>query len=45
MFKRGVSRAEAFASQCEGILDQLDAGRAAGHETFRQQFGDVATRA
>ena len=41
-FKRGVSRAEKFAEICESVLDDADAGAAAGKAAFKEKYGDVS---
>ncbi|WP_130324634.1 hypothetical protein [Sphingomonas sp. BK036] len=40
-FKRGVKRAEKFAQTCESLLNDADAGAAAGKAAFREKYGDV----
>ena len=39
MFKRGVSKAEKFAEQCEAILSQFDRGKQLGKQAFQDRFG------
>jgi hypothetical protein len=39
MFSRNVVKAEAFAAECERVLDDFEDGQVAGKRAFEQRFG------